>query len=52
MTATHTLTIAFNAANPAILAWLQKIHAQARHPQYQGDITISHPMPKAESPDS
>jgi hypothetical protein len=42
---THQVTIRFNAANPAVLAWLQKIHAQANHPQYQGDIEVGQPVP-------
>lgn len=42
---THELTIRFNASNPAVLAWLQKIHAQANHPQYQGDIKVGDPVP-------
>lgn len=33
---THGLTIVYNGANSAVLEWLQKIRAQANHPQYQG----------------
>jgi hypothetical protein len=45
MTPTHELTIKFNAANPAVLRWLQKIQAQSRHPQYSGDIEVGYPVP-------
>lgn len=40
---THEITIRFNAANPDVLALLQRIASLVRHPQYQGDVTISQP---------
>jgi hypothetical protein len=48
---THELTIRFNAANPTVLAWLQKIQAQSAHPQYQGDVEVGYPTPVATPPD-
>jgi hypothetical protein len=51
---THELVIRFNAANPAVLRWLQKIQAQSKHPQYGGDVYVSYPRvsrPENESPE-
>lgn len=48
---THRVIITFNAANPAALLWLQKVRAQSRHPQYQGDIEVGPVVPVTEVAD-
>jgi hypothetical protein len=41
---THGLTIIYSGSNPDVLLWLQRIRAQASHPQYQGDIVVGTPF--------
>lgn len=41
----YTVTVRFDGANPLALAWIQRMVATSRHPQYQGSIRISEPQP-------
>lgn len=46
---TYAVTVHYDGSNPLALAWIQRMVATSRHPQYQASIRISQPQPVPES---